>query len=106
MVMDRDAKTFKYVWYSKPENFEEYVKLQFKKWETLTFPTWKKIELWVDSYVSAKGKKHTFIWIWNKDEIKKLILDMKVASGLAKDAESPLIFIPNSNVLRMKRNVT
>jgi hypothetical protein len=31
MVMDKDAKTFKYVWYDKPEKLEEFSKLQFKK---------------------------------------------------------------------------
>ena len=95
MVMDKDAKTFKYVWYKKPEKLEENAKIQFAKWKSLTFPTWKKIQLWVDSYVSTKDKKHTFIWIWKKEEIKKLIQDMKIASGLSNDAESPLVFIPN-----------
>ena len=100
MVMDRDAKTFKYVWYSKPENFEEYVKLQFKKWETLAFPTWKKIKLWVDSYVSKENGKHIFIRVGKKDEIKRLIKDMKIASWLSESAESPLIFIPNVKKLQ------
>ena len=99
MVMDKDAKTFKYVWYTKPEKLEEVAKLQFAKWKTLTFPTWKKIQLWVDSYVSTKDKKH-FIWIGPKTEIKKLIQDMKIASGLKKDAESPLVFIPNVEKLQ------
>lgn len=98
IVMDKDAKTFKYVWYKKPDKLEEYAKLQFAKWKSLTFPTWKKIQLWVDSYVSTKGKK--FIWIWKKDEIKKLIQDMKIASGLDKDSESPLVFIPNVEKLQ------
>ena len=100
MVMDKDAKTFKYVWYKKPEKLEESTKLQFAKWKTLTFPTWKKIQLWVDSYISAHNKKHTFIRIWEKNEIKKLIQDMKIASGLNKDAESPLVFIPNVEKLQ------
>lgn len=98
MVMDKDAKTYKYVWYSKPVKLEEVAKLQFAKWKTLTFPTWKKIKLWVDSYVSKKGKK--FIWIWEKGEIKRLIQDMKIASGLDKNAESPLVFIPNVEKLQ------
>ena len=102
MVMDKDAKTFKYVWYNKPEKLEESAKLQFAKWKTLTFPTWNKIKLWVDSYVATKDKKHLFIWIWKKDEIKKLIQDMKIASGLDKDAESPLVFIPNVEKLQKK----
>jgi len=102
MVMDKDAKTFKYVWYNKPEKLEEVAKLQFAKWKTLTFPTWKKIQLWVDSYVATKDKSRIFIWIWKKDEIKKLIQDMKIASGLAKDAESPLVFIPNVEKLQKK----
>ena len=100
MVMDKDAKTFKYVRYLKPEKLEEVAKLQFAKWKTLTFPTWKKIKLWVDSYVSTKDKK--FIWIWKKDEIKKLIQDMKIASGLNKDSDSPLVFIPNVEKLQKK----
>ena len=100
MVMDKDAKTFKYVWYKKPEKLEEVAKLQYAKWKDLTFPTWKKIKLWVDSYVSTKEKKHTFIWIWKKDEIKKLIQDMKIASGLSKDDSSPLVFIPNVEKLQ------
>ena len=100
MVMDKDAKTFKYVWYSKPEKLEESAKLQFAKGKTLTFPTWKKIKLWVDSYVAKKDKSRVFVWIWKKDEIKKLIQDMKVASGLNKDAESPLVFIPNVEKLQ------
>ena len=98
MVMDKDAKTFKYVWYKKPEKLEESAKLQYAKWKTLTFPTWSKIKLWVDSYVSLKWKK--FIWIWKKEEIKKLIQDMKIASGLSKDADSPLVFIPNVEKLQ------
>ena len=102
MVMDKDAKTFKYVRYNKPEKLEESAKLQFAKWKTLTFPTWKKIQLWVDSYVATKDKSRIFIWIWKKDEIKKLIQDMKIASGLAKDAESPLVFIPNVEKLQKK----
>ena len=100
MVMDKDAKTFKYVWYTKPQNLEENAKLQYEKWKTLSFPTWKKIKLWVDSYIATKNKKHIFIWIWKKEEIKKLIQNMKVASGLSKDAESPLIFIPNVEKLQ------
>ena len=100
MVMDKDAKTFKYVWYKKPEKLEEVAKLQYAKWKSLSFPTWKKIQLWVDSYVSSKEKKHTFIWIWKKDEIKKLIQDMKIASWLSKDEESPLVFIPNVEKLQ------
>ena len=102
MVMDKDNKTFKYVWYSKPEKLEEVAKLQFAKWKTLTFPTWKKIQLWVDSYVGTIDKKKIFIWIWKKDEIKKLIQDMKVASGLSKDSDSPLVFIPNVEKLQKK----
>jgi hypothetical protein len=31
MVMDKDAKTFKYVRYTKPEKLEEYAKVQFEK---------------------------------------------------------------------------
>jgi hypothetical protein len=31
MVMDKDAKTFKYVWYSKPEKLEDVAKIQFAK---------------------------------------------------------------------------
>jgi hypothetical protein len=31
MVMDKDAKTFKYVWYNRPEKLEEEAKLQFAK---------------------------------------------------------------------------
>jgi hypothetical protein len=31
MVMDKDAKTFKYVWYNKPEKLEDVAKLQFAK---------------------------------------------------------------------------
>ena len=100
MVMDKDAKTFKYVRYSKPENISKYAKLQFAKWKNLAFPTWKKIKLWVDSYVSTKDKKHTFVWVWKKAEIKKLIQDMKVASGLKEDADSPLVFIPNVQKLQ------
>jgi hypothetical protein len=98
--MDKDAKTFKYVWYNKPEKLEEVAKLQFAKWKSLTFPTWKKIKLWVDSYVSIDDKNHIFIWIWKKDEIKKLIQDMKIASWLSKNAESPLVFIPNVEKLQ------
>ena len=100
MVMDKDAKTFKYVWYNKPEKLEEYVKLQFEKWKILKFPTWKKIKLWVDSYISKESKDHIFVWVWKKDEIKQLILDMKIASGLNESAESPLIFIPNIEKLQ------
>jgi hypothetical protein len=98
--MDKDAKTFKYVWYSKPPKLEEYAKLQFAKWKTLTFPNWNKIKLWVDSYVSTNDKTHVFIWIWKKAEIKKLIQDMKIASGLSKDSDSPLVFIPNVEKLK------
>jgi hypothetical protein len=98
--MDKDAKTFKYVWYQKPAKLEEVAKLQYAKWKSLTFPTWKKIQLGVDSYVSTKDKKHTFLWIWKKDEIKKLIQDMKIASWLSKDEESPLVFIPNVEKLQ------
>ena len=100
MVMDKDAKTFKYVWYNKPEKMEEVAKLQFAKWKTLTFPTWKKIQLWVDSYVSTDNEKKVFIWIWEKNEIKKLIQNMKIASWLDKDADSPLVFIPNVEKLQ------
>ena len=100
MVMDKDAKTFKYVWYKKPEKLEEVAKLQYAKWKSLSFPTWKKIQLWVDSYVSTQDKKHTFIWIWSKDEIKQLIQDMKIASVLDKDVPSPLVFIPNVEKLQ------
>ena len=100
MVMEKDAKTFKYVRYKKPEKLEDYAKLQFAKWKTLTFPTWKKIKLWVDSYVSTKDKKHTFIRIWNKEEIKKLINDMKIASWIDKNSDSPLVFIPNVEKLQ------
>ena len=100
MVMDKEAKTFKYVWYSEPAKLEEYAKLQFAKWKTLTFPTWKKIKLWVDSYVSKQPEKHVFIWIWKKDEIKQLIKDMKTASGLNESTNSPLVFIPNVEKLQ------
>ena len=100
MVMDKDAKTFKYVWYDKPEKLEEFSKLQFKKWKTLTFPTWKKIKLWVDSYVSKKANNHIFIWIWKKEEIKQLIKDMKIASGLDESADSSLVFVPNIEKLQ------
>jgi hypothetical protein len=31
MVMDKDAKTFKYVWYQKPAKLEEVAKLQYAK---------------------------------------------------------------------------
>ena len=79
---------------------EEYIKLQFAKWKTLTFPTWKKIKLWVDSYVSKNPDKRVFIWIWKKEEIKQLIKDMKIASGLNETTDSPLIFIPNVEKLQ------
>jgi hypothetical protein len=49
-----------------------------------------------------KDKKHLFIWIGKKDEIKKLIQDMKIASGLSETAESPLVFIPNVEKLQKK----
>ncbi len=100
MVMDKDAKTFKYVRYSKPEKLEEYAKSQFEKWKTLSFPTWKKIKLWVDSYISTQDDKHTSIWIWTKDEIKKLVHDMKIASWLSESADSPIVFIPNVEKLQ------
>ena len=100
MVMDKEAKTFKYIWYSEPLKMEEYIKLQFAKWKTLTFPTWKKIKLWVDSYVSKNPDKRVFIWIWKKEEIKQLIKDMKIASGLNETTDSPLIFIPNVEKLQ------
>jgi len=102
MVMDKEAKTFKYVWYSEPSQLKENAKLQFSKWKTLTFPTWKKIKLWVDSYVSKKLEKPVFIWIWNKEEIKQLIKDMKTASGVSETIDSPLIFIPNVEKLQKK----
>ena len=103
MVMDRDAKTFKYVRYSKPEKLEDHAKIQYTKWKSLTFPTWKKIKLWVDSYVSNKEKKRIFIRIWKKEDIKKLIQDMKIASGIDEKSDSPLIFIPN--VEKLQKNL-
>ena len=68
--------------------------------KNIIIPYMKKIKLWVDSYVATKNKKRIFIWIWKKDEIKKLIQSMKIASGLDKDAQSPLIFIPNVEKLQ------
>ena len=105
MVMDKDAKTFKYVRYSKPEKLDDVAKLQFAKWKTLTFPTWNKIKLWVDSYVSIKNKTRIFIRIWKKSEIKKLIQDMKIASGLSKNSDSPLVFIPNVEKLKSSTQI-
>lgn len=101
MVMDKDAKTFKYIRYNKPAHLDSFAKLQYEKWKSLTFPTWKKIKLWVDSYVATnKDKKRVFVRIGSKEDIKKLIEDMKVASGLSKDSASPLIFIPNIEKLQ------
>lgn len=101
MVMDKEAKTFKYVWYKKPDEIDSVAKLQYAKWKNLTFPTGKKITLWVDSYVATnENKKRIFLRVGEKAEIKKLISDMKKASWLWDKAESPLIFIPNIDKLQ------
>lgn len=101
IVMDKDAKTFKYIRFSKPNDLENFAKLQFKQGKNLTFPTGKKVKLSVDSYIATNiYNKRIFIWIWEKDKIKKLILDMKTASGLSDKSDSPLIFIPNIEKLQ------
>lgn len=106
MVMDKDAKTFKYVWFNKPEHLDSIAKLQYSKWKVLTFPSWKKITLGVDSYVWVNSsKKRVFIRIWSVKEIKKLIEDMRLASWFDKSSESPLVYIPNLDKLLSKTAV-
>lgn len=98
MIMDLEHNTFKYVYFTKPDQFENETIHQLSPWDKLDLEDWKSLTFTISSYqhkTQKLGEDPLVIWVWSKENVLQQLVNMQDILDPQGDKRTWMLWVPN-----------